>query len=365
MSSKDSDSGPHSITLPHIVVSLWMRAVEKFCKSSGKKKIEKSSDLSGYVQKSKTDIVGLWDIFNNTRTGVSHYLKNADRQLSAYLLAFHLPNVARTLMVLKRASTNANLNTEKPNIEIIDLGCGTGALSAGYLFFNRSNLEGKNVKVHLVDKQKKMVQCAAFFAQNIVPECEIFEWYKDVIAFIKNFKEKPDTHIIVLVGNLINENNSGEKIADWFSKICANKTIAANLLFMEPAQQIHSRKAMEFSQYLADQKIFASYPCQNSLKCPMLERSRDWCFSEVSWKVPKEQKLIDQVLKIEHEKVNASAYWFHSNAPELTVGQTIVGKPIEKSGSDTFKSYLLCDGVNLSKAPIKDRPSKHRGQKIS
>jgi hypothetical protein len=86
----------------------------------------------------------------------------------------------------------------------------------------------------------------------------------------------------------------------------------------------------------------------------MLERSKDWCYSEGEWNQPPVAKLIDHQMKINRAKHASTMFAFASPAVGLTSDHEpiVVGRPVRESGVERYKGffdYLVCDGDGLRK----------------
>ena len=105
------------------------------------------------------------------------------------------------------------------------------------------------------------------------------------------------------------------------------------------------------------------YPCTNSLPCPMLERNRDWCFSEAEWFRPFATFHVDRNLDLDHRKLSTTSMIFvcgslaekilnKNSAKEEE--HVVVGRPQRqdhKNHSKDYFEYLLCKGGEITKAP--------------
>jgi hypothetical protein len=144
------------------------------------------------------------------------------------------------------------------------------------------------------------------------------------------------------------------------------------ITLVEPANQDLARGAMELREELLQMGYRVLYPCPHSESCPMLERSRDWCYSEFAWERPPLMRTIDRLLEIDRQRIGCSAYLFVS--PDLeqnllvrrpgTSQEIVVGRPLLPRGRDPRRDfdYLLCSPDGLGKKKPESGPELLRGQ---
>jgi len=116
---------------------------------------------------------------------------------------------------------------------------------------------------------------------------------------------------------------------------------------------------MQFRDEIVDLGYTALYPCPKSELCPMLKRSRDWCFSEAYWQVPEIQARIDRLIPTDRRKLNVTAFGFFNGTIEMpkTPPKVIVGRPTkaakgkERQQRGPGYELLICNGDSLEKRP--------------
>jgi hypothetical protein len=140
------------------------------------------------------------------------------------------------------------------------------------------------------------------------------------------------------------------------------------LIFVaEPALEFMSRPAMELRDTLCENGYTALYPCPHSSPCPMLERPKDWCYTEGVWKQPPLAEWLDDQLDVNRSKHASTLFAFASPAMGLTSDNKpiVVGRPVREAGIDRYKGffdYLLCDENGITKRkPQKPKQAVLRG----
>ncbi len=359
--------------LPSIVTKAWKEtilAVGKFPKGT---EIASSTDdalLKTLAHSERGAIASLWKTFTSDRDTLTAKTLSDKKNSAAYLLGFHLPNIAR---VMHGINATCRRSAIKPALEnykkatIVDLGCGSGAMAQASLWFLRSLKNPISaIDIRLVDSSAPLLETAKLLLTKTFDGAQVRTHRGKLDGLlVSKYLPDPDALGIYNFGYVWNElaNNprAKGKVFDLFKSLI-NKDTASLIIVVEPGSQDQSRSAMVLRDRLVDLGFHTLYPCPNNRPCPMLERSRDWCYSEVTWQPPMIQKLIDRHIGIERTVLAASCYVFASPrlAKQLTARtikmEVVVGRPV-KGAKGQMKSkeieYLTCSESGLKKAPVK------------
>src|SRR5262249_18307498 len=101
------------------------------------------------------------------------------------------------------------------------------------------------------------------------------------------------------------------------------------------------------------------YPCPGAIACPMLERTRDWCYSEGTFERPLAVQTIDRALKIDRSQFAATIFALATPAlaERLKVRAAnvaaVVGRPerVAEPRKPSAFDYLVCTRAGLQKVP--------------
>lgn len=323
----------------------------------------------------------MWETYTKNRSELSRRVLSDRKNLATYMLGFHLPNAARFNVLLQRLQsrhqTLVALRDFKGLVNIVDIGCGTGALSQVFCG-ELSPALGKRLSFYLQDALDGAVQLAQDGLQTMGHDGPIHyvkgRIEERVLPRILQPATEPDAWILTFgyVWNELARNpKAKEAMQSIFSKL-VNHPKPVLLLFVEPSNQIAARGQMELRDWIVEQGYVALYPCPHQMSCPMLERSRDWCYSEEIWQLPRTQMKIDRLMEVNRKHLTSAAYAFASPAWMKEFGgdnskiepmATVVGKPLDEKKSfrrsgppeaePSDGSLLLCgtDG-KLSKRPL-------------
>lgn len=344
------------------------------------------SDLdltAAVIPEMRRDLIELWEAFTLNRSEVSRYLMDPKKEALTYLLGFHLSNLARTQGMLRRTEHRLGLISwlkEQPRpLHIEDLGCGTGALSAATLDLLLRDEKKVPATVELVDKSRAFLDAASTGIQLMDPNAAIVTRQQKLDEYLSRESRKGEELSEAItwhqLGYVWNEVAHNPKTSQAMLRHLAQGLKQGHRLItlIEPATQDLARAAQQLRDELCAMGYQVLYPCPHSAGCPMLERTRDWCYSEWEWQQPPLMQKIDRILDIDRRRLGASAYVFAS--PDIVMAlrmrehkdnpsAVVVGRPLdEKAGRGNTRkfSYLLCTDEGLVKEPVDAGPERLRG----
>lgn len=376
------------------VVSAWRQTVWQFARlraHAALEPIKKGGPVDGVIRREAPQIKALWSLFTTDRDDIHRYLLDPKKQAMAYLLGFHLPNLVRMQITLARLQSRYDWQSmiqDRPatsTSRFIDLGCGSGALSMGFLnFLNRrfQKVPG-HIEINLFDQHGAFLDMARWGIEHLFPAVPIKAQkgkIEEKFGFIADaITSHPKDLFILGMGYVWNE--LAERARSKLLNLLQNPKLLDGeglLIVLEPANEKLARTTLEFRDQLVEMGYQALYPCLHSAPCPMLNHPKDWCFSEASWDRPKELKLVDDILESNRTKVNGVFQVFATPGLAVKLKQryqvpaaTIVGRPVVKTPPAKTRTkpgpkpyeYLLCteEAVLNKVKPTKDEPPIHRG----
>ena len=375
---QNSENKPQDelIKIPKDVLSSWFKTLKE---SSRRPRFVTKEDsdrtyLDLLIEQERRNVAQLWEAFTIERGNLPRYLQDPKKQTAAYMIGFHLPNVARAVLTLLRADRRVHFSSlMKKNFKeatIVDLGCGTGALTQAWLQFVPQNYK---INVSLVDTQGMFLDAAKSNVKHQRPEADIKSAKMPIEVFFDkvNFKDT-DGVLVISMGYVWNEIQKNPK-----ARVKALKWIQSHMHLPmvfhvhEPANQMLARDAMEMRNFMCEIGFNPIYPCISNAPCPLLERSKDWCYTEGKFNAPQWLKKLDRYIGIDRQEIKTSAFMFvtkpvydlvHKKKAKLGV---VVGRPAIKVHKKVPKNkhqhyHLLCTGESLEKGSI----IKHKDQSI-
>jgi SAM-dependent methyltransferase len=265
----------------------------------------------------------------------------------------------------RRASIKPALEGFKKAL-IVDLGCGSGAMAQSSLWLLRS-LQNPidDIEFRLVDTSAPLLDTAKKLLTKTYPNSRIKAHRGKIDGLlVSKYLPDPDALGIYNLGYVWNELAKNSRAKGKLLNLLEGlikKDVAALIFVVEPGSQDQSRSTMVLRNRMTDLGYHVHYPCPNNRECPMLDRSRDWCYSEIGWQPPPIQKLIDRQIGIDRATLAASCYVFAT--PKLaklikartTKMKVIVGRPVKgtrASVKTTEIEYLTCSDSGIKKAAV-------------
>ena len=370
------------IRIPKVILSSWFRTLKEVARKPRFVTMDDPDNvfLESLIEQERRNVAQLWEAFTVERGNLPRYLQDPKKQTSAYLIGFHLPNVARAVLTLLRSDRRIHLGSVlRKNFKkatVVDLGCGTGAITQAWLQFLPRDCE---VNVSLVDTQGAFLDAAKSNARYQSPEENIKSAKMPIESFFDkvNFK-KNEGLLVISMGYVWNEIQKNPK-----ARVKALKWIESHMhlpmIFHihEPANQMLARDAMEMRDFLCEIGFNPIYPCLSNAPCPLLERTKDWCYSEGKFHSPRWMQKLDKYVGIDRQTINTTAFMFASQPFAELVKKhnknlgVVVGRPtlkMQKKVPRSRKQYyhLLCTGDSLEKGSIIKRPDQEilRGKTV-
>lgn len=336
-----------------ILLNAWREAVVDLSRlSKGEKE---DPNLAANVRRIAKDqrfsMMSLREVFTEDRELIDYRLLNKKENVLSYVLAFHLPNAHRILKTLERLEQKwgeLKKMTSKTSLNVWDLGCGSGAFTHALMDTYARAFEQS--RAYMYDTNSVLLDVSKTFLSRLKIQ-NIRSFPRKVSLQDLNTQPKlfeDSLHIVGLsyVWNEVYKNrNAQKKVFELLRHFEKNKAHALVFL-MEPGQEDPSRKAMEFRDQLVEEQWTPLYPCPHQKSCPMLKRSKDWCYSEFSAEaLPKDVEAIDGLLGVNRSIFASSAYVFASSAFFESLSKKrqksiVVGRPLDKK--EGAFSYLLC-----------------------
>ncbi len=342
------------------ILKIWENSLHRYSRG-----VRTFKDI---LEQHRTATIGLWRSYNGERSALGRAPITDVRIVGPYLLGFHISNFARISSLLERAkSRGLQAPKDATRVQMIDLGCGTGAASLAFL--NSFSKEKFELQIELLDRSRHLLKCA---------EEQILEFNKDVkvkslqcevtepkaLHLHRKWIER-DCHLnILIISYLWNElathpKKRGalyESLVAWGA--CPRPTWLA---VAEPSTETSARAVMQLRNYLCEDGWQVLYPCPASNQCPMGTGDRDWCYSEFDYESPKMTLPIEKMLGVSRSRLGTASYILVNKAYQMAKSKSLavaVGHPVLGQN----RQLLVCNGETLSKQ--KDRQDLLRGESL-
>jgi ribosomal protein RSM22 (predicted rRNA methylase) len=363
----------NQIHLPKELTLAWYQALleaARLPKGVSKSSVQEYDRefLDTLVRQEKRSITNLWETFTQERSELRRGLLAPKEQVVAYLLGFHLCNAARMQSLLARLTERYDLLKQikkYPEIVVSDLGCGTGAMSQSFLSYMGN--QAPKGELHLTDSVGGLLDTAKIIHTDSPLKVRTFRKQLEDLPADKLLSAPDHTLYVYQLGYVWNElqkNPRARKNLLKLFQLLLNKSAPGLIMIVDAGEQQTSRNLMGLRDELVQMGFASLYPCTSNEPCPLLERNRDWCFSESQWQPPNVINRVDRLLGIDHSTLSTTALTFATPAFASTLknrGKVVVGRPESLEGKGF--EYLLCSEGAIAKEPGSASPTTlDRGQ---
>lgn len=347
------------------LTTLTYKLIKKFCRIRAKDELAagSSSYALAAAKQDFSNVERLWSSFTVNRGDLRSYLHHPAKGRAAYLLGFHLPNMLRCQRVWQRMNSQwhlaEHLKKTQQLVQVIDVGCGTGAISQTLVSeLLTAGVESNRIWATGFDKNPSFLDCYREAMAQLIDPQHISAGKMDFRQFEPDELVIPaDRTTILCLGYVTNElsgrSHQGKKLERLIQRVLSIPS--GMVVMLEPANQEPSRQSMANREGILQHGAVV-YPCSHSKPCPMLSRKKDWCYSSFPWSPPRFISYLDKRLGIDRSTLKTCAFIYASQALHCKLQthsmnkKVIVGMPLNKQGR---REFLLCSEGLLSKAPFK------------
>lgn len=316
-------------------------------------RLRRGPGQDGLARALAADLSDLTLAFNHERSSLpADYLQDPHR-LSAYIAQFGILNAHRVFRALGELPKPrlAALQAKGGELRLLDLGCGTGAASAGAL---AALAPQSGAHLVLVDRSKSGLEAAAELLAQApnVPQLtrvrhDLSRGWPKGPAFEARFD------LIMLTNVVVELAGSVAALAKWVSELSTHLTPDGAFLIVEPATRQASRQVIELRSAVPELSTLA--PCPHQAPCPLhATHPRDWCHVALPFARSNWLEKLDRRTGLDHSQLVFS-YWLASPLPaEDAPYSRLVSDDIQRSG-ETVR--LTC----TPEARIKIQPTLNLG----
>ena len=376
---------PDPVQLKATIVDSWRATIlenirlPKGTKGQG---LSAPARLQLAIRQETAQVSDLWTIFNQDRSALTRKLLWGKPEAMAYLIGFHLANVARTQLALTRSEARTGIlaaltgpkgaGEVAPKRRVVwhDLGAGTGAgAQAGLAWLQEAGVADADLELHLHDGSGALLDLARSVFTAFAPGVSVRTHRVDLERLSlapTASREATGTVLVESLGYVWNELARNpvarNRLLSHWRALAGEQGREALLVVTEPATEAQSRAALTLRDELVEAGWRPLYPCPSAPgpagPCPMASGGRDWCFSEGSWRQPPEALALDRRLGMDRSRLTSTLLVLASptlaaRLPRAATGPTlpravVVGRPVL---ADTGFQHLVCTAAGLAKMP--------------
>ncbi len=281
------------------------------------------------------DVRVLSESFTSDRGSLPQSYLSQPPARSAYMSYAHPLQLLRGVSALQEVRARAGAawpGGVDGRLRVLDLGAGLGAMSQALLSVAG---EGPWPEIALLDQQRAALRDArgltAAVALALRPDeapPRVHTVTAPVDEWLPKAAERGYQYDVVLFGALLNEHSRS-----WAASLAATLPLVAEggiVVLVEPAMPRIGRELMQLRESLLEETATIA-PCAHQAACPLLRRTRDWCFTVRRAKFPRSVASIARQIGHQDFEVRYAVWAFHpGGAPrDDTTRARFVSDPME------------------------------------
>ncbi len=255
-------------------------------------------------------------IFSNNNNRINESI--ISRLIKTYAVYFMPSNLIKLHPILDEIRRDKDCTLfKKKSLSLLDLGCGPGTFTVGFLEYLSKNclpdsFDFESVKLTCMDRSKENLS----LAQKIINEylnhgllSKNIRWktsfVKGTITASSSFEAlfpKNTLFDIIIAGNVITE-LQGKNIKPFMSFLENHLSPDGTAVIIDPGTKASSKHLLSLrNRILSETGLNLYSPCPNTAACSLTDKGKNWCHEKVFWEPPDIINMIDRITGFSKEK---------------------------------------------------------------
>jgi ribosomal protein RSM22 (predicted rRNA methylase) len=274
------------------------------------------------------NVVELSDYFTKRPGDRPDYYLGDSSLMAAYVAYFVPSNLTKIKRPLSEIFSHPDVQMgSNSEISILDLGCGPGTASAGFMDFFFENLCESREKVNLSITALDRIEANLKEAGPLLRElwdaytfsykggCALSLKINTINADLLQLRRGSTTqkrHDLILISNSLIETAAGAGSIDnrrAFIESLASDYLKedGSIIIIEPALKGSSRDLLMLrDSVIKEGKVNIYSPCLSNAPCGALDSAKDWCHEADEWEAPEIVSKLDRLTGFNKSRLNYS-----------------------------------------------------------
>jgi ribosomal protein RSM22 (predicted rRNA methylase) len=255
-------------------------------------------------------------VFLNSKNKIDESI--ISRLIKTYAVYFMPSNLVKLYPILdeiRRDKEGAHFN--KKSLSLLDLGCGPGTFTIGFLEYLSENclpdsFDFESVKLNCMDRSKENLSLAQKIINEYLdhgPLSKNTKWktsfMEGTITDSSSFEalfSKNTLFDIIIAGNVITELQK-KNIKPFMGFLEKHLSSDGTAVIIDPGTKTSSKHLLFLRNALLSETGLNLYaPCPNTYTCPLTDNGKNWCHEKVFWEPPEIINMIDRITGFSKEK---------------------------------------------------------------
>jgi len=294
------------------------------------------STKSKKIKKKAEEVLLLSDeyVFSNSKNKIDDRV--VSQLIKTYAIYFMPGNLIKLHPVLDELKRDKGCSLfKKKSLSLLDIGCGPGTFTIGFLEYLSKNGLPDSFALEKAD-----LTCLDCSKENLSFAQKMIRRYLDFGPISKNIQWKTffkkgtltsstalqqlfpakNRFDVIIAGNVITELQD-EEIKPFIDFLENQLAPDGTAIIIDPGTKVSSKHLLLLrDRILKDTRLNLYGPCPNAGKCPLTEKSKNWCHEKVFWTPPPVIHTIDRITGFSKEKGLKYSYLTFNKSQSILSG---------------------------------------------
>ena len=291
------------------------------------------------------------------------------RYADAYFLYNFPMNLVKTAVVIEEIrSRYPQLLTDREELDVLDVGCGSGAGMFG-LYYGLSDMPGMGrFKFTGIDFSRRMLAHARTLSRWLmVRDRRVrIRFLQRKIEDLYALSSRKKYDLVLCVNSLAEMAGNGDIPLRFVNSVLGRLNDGGLFILIEPALKKFSRRIMSLhDRLISEKRMQILLPCLHDSPCALLrlKNRTEWCHQTVSWSPPGFLSILNQGVNREIDVLKFSYLVIMKSAEQLTRprGYLVISHLLKEKGK---QRCFVCAGADRAELVRLDRATSEKNARF-